>query len=201
MKHRSEIRYDESRHLAEGTEVAHLRRRFFVSQEALLFGTRHHLCRQGVTLASRQQLRPQGPMPVQAHCTEGRTRSEGREGTNGDGNGVKDRKENGEGDGDGDGDRGKDGNGNGDGDGCGGGNGAETGTGTREVAKTRTGMGTGVEIGAGAGTRTGTMRERGGEEGRELGCQPYINRSVEDLEEGATPTGNQQSQPRHLTPQ
>ena len=30
----------------------------------------------------------QGPVSVHAHCTEGVTRSEGREGTNGDGDGV-----------------------------------------------------------------------------------------------------------------
>ena len=47
-------------------------------------------------LACSQQPRPQGPMPVQAQRTKGRTRSEGREGTNGDISGVKDRKEDGD---------------------------------------------------------------------------------------------------------
>ena len=46
VKHRSETNYNESQHLAEGTELARLRLRFsFVSREALLFRMRHHLCR------------------------------------------------------------------------------------------------------------------------------------------------------------
>ena len=58
---------------------------------------RHHLCTQGVALASTRQLHSQGPVSVQAHRTEGVTGSEGREGAkrvgggigvgNGDGNG------------------------------------------------------------------------------------------------------------------
>ena len=49
----SELHSEESRRLAEGTEVARLRRRFsFVLQHALSFRTRHHLCRQGVSLTS-----------------------------------------------------------------------------------------------------------------------------------------------------
>ena len=44
--HRPETYSNESQHLAEGTEVARLRRRFsFVLQQALSFRTRHHLCR------------------------------------------------------------------------------------------------------------------------------------------------------------
>ena len=44
--HRSEIHSNESRHLAEETEVSRLRRRFcFVLQQTLSFRTRHHLCR------------------------------------------------------------------------------------------------------------------------------------------------------------
>ena len=53
-------------------------------------------------LASSQQLRPQGPTPVQAHCTEVRSESWG--GANGDGNRIGDWKEDGDGDGDENGD-------------------------------------------------------------------------------------------------
>ena len=46
VQHRSETHSNESQHLAEGTEVARLRRRFsFVLQQALSFRTRHHFCR------------------------------------------------------------------------------------------------------------------------------------------------------------
>ena len=80
VQHRSETHSDESRHLAEGTEVARLRRRFsFVLQQALSFRTRHHLYRQGVALASTRQPRSQGPASVQAHRTGGVTGSEGQE--------------------------------------------------------------------------------------------------------------------------
>ena len=101
VEHRLEIHSNESKHLAEGTEVVRLRRRFsFVLQQALSFRTRHHLCRQGVALASTRQLCSQGPVSVQVHRTEGVAGSEGREGWkevgggigvgggNGDGNGV-----------------------------------------------------------------------------------------------------------------
>ncbi|CAM9463971.1 unnamed protein product, partial [Ascophyllum nodosum] len=71
-EHKSETHSNESQHLAEGTEVARLRRRFsFVLQEALSIRTRHHLCRQGVAIASTRLLRSQGPVSVQAHRTEG----------------------------------------------------------------------------------------------------------------------------------
>ena len=44
VQHRSETYSNESQHLAEGTEVARLRRRFsFVLQQALSSRTRHHL--------------------------------------------------------------------------------------------------------------------------------------------------------------
>ena len=71
----------------------HTQRRFsFVLQQTLLFRTRHHLCRQGLALASTRQLGSQGPMSVQVHRTEGVTGFEGQEGANevgcGDGNGV-----------------------------------------------------------------------------------------------------------------
>ena len=65
VEHRSETYSNESQHLAEGTEVARLRRRFsFVLQQTLSFHTRCHLCRQGVALASTRQLHSQGPASV-----------------------------------------------------------------------------------------------------------------------------------------
>ena len=107
----------------EGIEVACLRRRFsFVLQQALSFRTRHHLCRQGVALASTQQLRSQNPVYLHAHRTEGVTESKGREEANGVGGGI------GVGGGNGDGNRvgGRNGDVNG-----GDGSGAETGTATK----------------------------------------------------------------------
>ena len=78
VQHRSETYSNESQHLAEGTEVARLRRRFsFVLQQALSFRTRHHLCRQGVALASTRRPHSRGPASVQAHRTGGVTGSEG----------------------------------------------------------------------------------------------------------------------------
>ena len=101
VKHRPETRSNESKHLAEGTEVARLRRHFsFVLQQAVSFRTRRHPCRQGEAFVSTRQPRSQGPATEQAHRTEGVTGSEGREGANavgvgigvgggnGDGNGV-----------------------------------------------------------------------------------------------------------------
>ena len=89
VQHRSETHSNESQHLAEGTEGARLRRRFsFVLQQKLLLRTRHHLCRQGVALASTQQPRSQGPASVQPHRTGGVTESEGQEGANGVGGGI-----------------------------------------------------------------------------------------------------------------
>ena len=80
VQHRSKTHSNESQHLAEGTEVARLRRPFsFVLQQTLLFRTRHHLCRQGVALASTRQPRSQGPVSVQARRTGGVTGSEGQE--------------------------------------------------------------------------------------------------------------------------
>ena len=129
IQHRSQTYSNESQHVAEGTEVARLRRRFsFVLQQALTFRTRHHLCRQGVALASTRQFRSQGPVSVQAHRTEGVTGSEGREGANGVGGGIGV----GGGNADGNGVGGGDVNGHGDGDGAG------------------TGTGTGVEVNEGA---------------------------------------------------
>ena len=112
VQHRSETSSNVSQHLAEGTEVARLRRRFsFVLQQALSFRTRHNLCRQGMALASTRQPHSQGPASVQAHRTGGVTGSEGQEGANGVGGGI----EVGGGNGDGSGDV----NGHGDGDGAG----------------------------------------------------------------------------------
>ena len=80
VQHRSETYSNESQHLAEGTEVARLRRRFsFVLQQALSFRTRHHLCRQGVALASTRQPHSQGPASVQAH-THTHTHTQRRDG-------------------------------------------------------------------------------------------------------------------------
>ena len=131
VEHRSETHSNESHHLAEGTEVARLRRRFsFVLRQALSFRTRHHLCRQGVALASTPQLRSLGPVSIQAHRTEGVTGSGGQEGANGVGGGIGV------------------GGGNGDGDGVGGGNGKVNGHGDRDGAGA--GAGTGVKVNEGA---------------------------------------------------
>ena len=146
VEHRSETRSNESHHLAEGTEVARLRRRFFfVLQQALSFRVRHHLCRQGVALASIRQLRLQGPVSLQGHRIEGETGSKGREGANRVRGGIGS------------------GGGNGDGNEVGGGNGNVSGHGDEAGAGTRTGVevnegaqdGNGDESGDGAGTRTG----------------------------------------------
>ena len=109
VQHRSETHSNESQHLAEGTEVARLRRRFsFVLQQALSFRTRHHFCRQGVELASTRQFRSQGPVSVYRGGNRGTGRSNRRWGRdssrgNGDGSGVGDGNGdvNGHGDGDG----------------------------------------------------------------------------------------------------
>ena len=138
VQHRSETYSNESQHLAEGTEVAHLRRRFsFVLQQALSFRTRHHLCRQGVALASTRQPRSQGPASVQAHRTGGVTGSEGQEGANGVGVGI--------------GVGGWNGNGNGDVNGHGDGDGAGTGTRVEVNEGAQDGSGTGREPGRGRG--------------------------------------------------
>ena len=70
VEHKSEIHSNES-HLAEETNVVHLRLQFsFVLQQSLSFRTRHRLCKQGVVLAGTQQLRSQGPVSLHAHRTE-----------------------------------------------------------------------------------------------------------------------------------
>ena len=135
VQHRSEAYSNESQHLAEGTEVARLRRRFsFVLQQALSFRTRHHLCRQGEALASTRRPHSQGPASVQAHRTGGVTGSEGQEGANGVGGGIGVGGGNGDGNGDVDG--------HGDGDGAGAGTGVEVNEGAQDGAGTGTGVGT-----------------------------------------------------------
>ena len=149
VEHRWEKHSNESQHLAEGAEVARLRQRFsFVLQQALSFRTRHHLCTQGVALASTRKLRSQGPASVQTHRIEGVTESEGQEGANGVGGGI------GVGGGNGDGNRIGGGNGDmnshGDGDGAGG----ETGTGVEVDEGAQDGSGNGDGVGTGTGVET-----------------------------------------------
>ena len=147
VQHRSETYSNESQHLAEGTEVARLRRRFsFVLQQALSFRTRYHLCRQGVVLASTRRPHSQGPASVQAHRTRGVTGSEGQEGANGVGGGI--------------GVGGGNGNGNGDVDSQGDGDRAGAGTGVEANEGAQDGNGDGSGGGAGTGTGTGVGTRR-----------------------------------------
>ena len=147
VQHRSETYSNESQYLAEGTEVARLRRRFsFVLQQALSFRTRHHLCREGVALASTRQPHSQGPASVQAHRTGGATLSKKQEGANGVGGGI--------GVGGGNGDGNGDVNSHGDGDGAGTGTGVEV----NEGAQDGNGDGSGDGAGTGTGTGVGTRR-------------------------------------------
>ena len=151
VEHRSEIHSNEYQHLAEGTEVARLRRRFsHVLQQALSFRTRHHLGRQGVALASTRHLRSQGPVSVHAHCTEGVTGSERWEGANGVGGGI--RVGGGNGDGNGDGNGGGNVNVDGDGDGAG----TRTWVGVNEETQDGNGDGSGEGAGTGTGMRVET---------------------------------------------
>ena len=150
VQRRSETYSNESQRLAEGTEVARLRRQFsFVLQQALSFRTRHHLWRQGVALASTRQPHSQGPASVQAPRTGGVTESEGQEGANGVRGGI--------GVGGGNGDGNGDVNVHGDGDGAGTGTGVEANEGAQE-RWTGTGDGSGDGAGAGTGTGVGTRR-------------------------------------------
>ena len=104
--------------------------------QALLFRTRHHLCRQGLALAGTRQLCSQGLGPVHTHRTEGVTRSEEREGANGVGDEIGVGGDNG----DGHEVRG----GNGDGDGAGTGVEANKGAqnGNEDGSENKAGMGT-----------------------------------------------------------
>ena len=147
VQHKSQTYSNESQHLAEGTEVPRLGRRFsFVLQQALSFRTRHHLCRQGVALASTRQPHSQGLASVQPHRTGGVTRSEGQEGANGVWGGIRV----GGGSGDGNGDV----HGHGDGDGAGTGTGVEV----NEGAQDGNGDGSGDGAETGTGTGVGTRR-------------------------------------------
>ena len=140
VQHRSETYSNDSQHLAEGTEVARLRRRFsFVLQQALSFRTRHHICRQGVALASTRRPHSQGPASIQAHGTGGITGSEGQEGVNGVGGRIKVGGGNGDGNGDVDG--------QGDGDGAGAGTGVEANEGAQDGSGDGVGTGTGTGVG------------------------------------------------------
>ena len=153
VQHRSETHFNESQHLAEGTEVAHLRRRFsFVLQQALSFRTRHHLCKQGMALASTRHPHSQGPVSIQAHHTGGVTGSEGQEGAYGVGGGIGVGGGNGDGNGVGGGNA--EVNGHGDGDGAG----AGTGTGVEVNEGAQDGNGDGSGDGAGTGTGVETRR-------------------------------------------
>ena len=154
VQHRSETYSNESQHLAEGTEVACLWRRFsFVLQQALSFRTRHHLCRQGVALASTRHPHSQGPASVQAHRTGGVTGSEGQEGANGVGGGIGVGGENGDGN--------EDVNGHGDGDGAETGTGVEVDEGAQDGNGDESGDGAGTGTGTGVGTRRRTPDENG----------------------------------------
>ena len=158
VEHRAETHSSESRHVAEGTEVARLPRRLsFVLRQALSLRACPHLCRQGVALASSRQLRSQGPVSVHAHRIEGVTGSEGREGANGVGGriGV------GGGDGDGNGVGGGDGDVNGYGDG----DGAEAGTRVEANEGAQGGNGNGSGDGAGTGTGMGVETRRRRQDG------------------------------------
>ena len=154
VEHRSETHSNESQHLAEGTEEAHLRRWFsLVLQQALFFRTRHRLCSQRVALASTRHLRSQGPVSVQAHHTEGITGSEGQEGANGVGGEIAV----GGGNGDGNGDV----KGHGDWDEAG----AGTGTGVEVDERAQDGDGSGDKAGTGTGTGVETRRRAPDENG------------------------------------
>ena len=147
VQHRSETYSNDSQHLAEGTEVARLR-------------TRHHLCRQGVALASTRRPHSQGSASVQAHRTGGVTGSEGQEGANGVGGGIGVGGGNGDGNGDvdgqGDGEEAGAGTGVEANEGAQDGNGDGSGDGSRDGAGTGTGMGVGIVDEHGMGTGTGT---------------------------------------------
>ena len=94
-----------------------------------------------MALASTQQLRSQGPVPVQAHRTDGVTESEGREGANGVVGRIGVGAENGDGNGVAGGKR--EVNGDGDVDGTGVGTGTATGVDANEGSKNGSGDGGG----------------------------------------------------------
>ena len=149
VQHRSETYSNESQHLAEGKEVARLRRRFsFVLQQALSFRTRPSLQTGGGACEHPTAPFARPAVGTKAHRTGGVTGSEGQEGANGGGGGGGIGVGGGNGDGDGDVD------GHGDGDGAG----AETGVEVNEGAQDGNGDGSGDGAGTGTGTGVGTRR-------------------------------------------
>ena len=130
VQHRSETYSNESQHLAEGTEVARLRRRFsFCFTAGTLIPHASPSLQTGVALASTRRPHSQGPASVQAHRTRGVTGSEGQEGANGVGGEI--------------GVGGGNGDGNGDVDGHGDGDGAGTATGVEVNERAQDGNGDG----------------------------------------------------------
>ena len=75
----------ETRMKREGGDPPH-QERSRVEDQALLFHTWHHLCKQEVVPAGSYQLQAQDPAPVQRCGTEGRTGHQGQEGGNGNRN-------------------------------------------------------------------------------------------------------------------
>ena len=125
--------------------------------QALSIRIRHHLCIQGVALASTRPLRSQGSMSIHAHRTDGVTGFEVCEGSNGVGGGI--------------GVGGGNGDGNGDGNWVGGGNGDVDVKGTETKRERKRGVeanegkqgGNGDGSGNGAGTETGVVVETRGQ--------------------------------------
>ena len=148
VQHRSETYSNESQYLAEGTEVARLRRQFsFVLQQAHSHSARVTISPdRGWRLRAPDSPISQGPASVQAHRTGGVTGSERQEGVNGVGGGI--------GVGGGNGDGNGDVNGHGDGDGAGTGTGVEVNEGAQDGDGS--GDGAGTETGTGVGTRRRT---------------------------------------------
>ena len=66
----------------ESFDIRHIRGKNRAQDQALLFRTRHHLCRQDVTPAGSQKLRAQDPAPARRCRTKGRRGNHGREGGN-----------------------------------------------------------------------------------------------------------------------
>ena len=170
---RSEIHSNESRHLAEGTKVARLRRRFsFVLQQALSLRTRRHIFRQGAALAITRQLNSQGPVSVHAHRTEGVTGSEGREEAKRVGGGI--------------------GAGGGNGDGDGNGVGGENG-GVNDCDGDKDGAGMKTEVEANEGTQVGNGDRSGDGAGTETRTGVKIRGRTQDGNGDWSGDGNESS--------
>ena len=148
VQHRSETHSNESQHLAEGTEVARLWRRFY------LFYSRHfHSARVTISADKGWRLRAPDSLVRKARrlykrIVPGVIGPEGQEGPNGVGGEI--------GVGDGNGDGNGDVNGHGDGEGAG----AGTGTGVEVNKGAQDGNGDGSGDGAGTGTGTGVEIRR-----------------------------------------